>query len=97
METELTEENEMKESFDEVLDFGEESGLADLKLTVEGRTIPVIKGLLCMASPKLCSILESTTELDLPEKKYDDVVEFLKCIYPNKLKTITGTVLIIFI
>ncbi|XP_045199134.2 uncharacterized protein LOC123553500 [Mercenaria mercenaria] len=70
-------------------DFGDEKGLADLTLNVEGKTIPVMKGILCIASPVLYTLLESKTELDMPEKKYDDVVEFLLCIYPDKLKKIT--------
>ena len=43
-----------------------------------------------------CSLLasrdaEDTVEIELPGKKYDDMVEFLCCVYPNILSPVTGT------
>ena len=34
---------------------------------------------------------EDTVEIELPGKKYDDMVEFLCCIYPDLLSPVTGT------
>ncbi|XP_053386389.1 BTB and MATH domain-containing protein 38-like [Mercenaria mercenaria] len=76
-------------------EFGGETGQSDLTLVVEDHKIPVLKAVLCIASPVFRAMLESDfqekskREIPLPGKSYEDFVEFLKCIYPDKMKKIT--------
>lgn len=68
----------------------------DLILVVEGRKINVNKNVLSQHSPVFNTMLnsnfkESTAkEIVLEDKKAMDVVEFLKCFYPNMQHPITG-------
>lgn len=68
----------------------------DLILVVEGRKINVNKNVLSEHSPVFNTMLnsnfkESTAkEIVLEDKKAMDVVEFLKCFYPNMNHRITG-------
>jgi hypothetical protein len=34
---------------------------------------------------------KSKTEITLPGKKFEDFVEFLRCIYQDRLKKVTGS------
>lgn len=68
----------------------------DLTLVVEGQKIHVNKAVLSEHSPVFnimfkSQFKESTAkEIVLEEKKAADVVEFLKCFYPNMKHPITG-------
>lgn len=68
----------------------------DLILVVEGRKIHVNKTVLSEHSPVFNTMFnsefkESTAEeIVLGDKKAGDVVEFLKCFYPNMEHPITG-------
>lgn len=68
----------------------------DLILVVEGRKIHVNKNVLSGHSPVFNTMLnskfkESTAEeIVLVDKIAGDVVEFLKCFYPNMKHPITG-------
>ncbi|XP_060586338.1 BTB and MATH domain-containing protein 38-like [Ruditapes philippinarum] len=76
-------------------EFCEENGIADLTLIVENHKIPLCKSVLCIASPVFRTMLEghfrekTETEIPLPGKRYDDFVEFLRCIYPDKMQKVT--------
>ncbi|XP_045178426.2 BTB and MATH domain-containing protein 38-like [Mercenaria mercenaria] len=78
-------------------EFGGETGQSDLTLVVENHKILVSKSVLCIASPVFRAMLEgdyqekTMSEIPLPGKIYEDFVEFLKCIYPDKLKKVTET------
>lgn len=39
---------------------------------------------------------DDTVEFELPGKKYDDMVEFLCCLYPDILNPITGILQVVF-
>ncbi|XP_060570448.1 kelch-like protein 8 [Ruditapes philippinarum] len=85
-----------EEGIDEI-SFGDSSGECDLTLKVEDKKILVCKAVLCIASPVFKAMLKTEfrekgqAEIELPGKKYEDFVEFLCCIYPDKLKLITET------
>jgi hypothetical protein len=78
-------------------EFGGEIKQTDLTLIIEDHKIPVSKAVLCIASPVFRAMLEgdfqekSKTEITLPGKNFEDFVEFLRCIYPNRLKNVTGS------
>nr|XP_034315577.1 kelch-like protein 40 [Crassostrea gigas] len=67
----------------------------DLILVVEGRQIHVNKNVLCEHSPVFNTMFNSNfkegtaKEIVLQDKKATDVVEFLKCFYPNMEHPIT--------
>jgi hypothetical protein len=70
--------------------------LADVTLVVEDHKILASKAILSIASPVFCAMFASDfqekteKEIQLPGKSYKDFVEFLRCIYPDKTKMITG-------
>ncbi|KAJ8311377.1 hypothetical protein KUTeg_010732 [Tegillarca granosa] len=74
--------------------FVEEPGITDLALVVEGKKLFVNKFVLAVASPVFKKMFTSkfkekdTSEVELPGKKYKDVLEFLMCIYPNIMKSV---------
>ncbi|XP_062574860.1 uncharacterized protein LOC134236698 [Saccostrea cucullata] len=67
----------------------------DVTLVFEDRKIHVNKAVLSQHSPVFKAMFsgsfkESTSsEIPLVDKKYKDVVEFLRCFYPNKERSIT--------
>ncbi|XP_060578424.1 uncharacterized protein LOC132735486 [Ruditapes philippinarum] len=69
--------------------FTEPSWRTDLCLVVEGTKLYVAKNILSLASPVFDAMFQSdfkeksSDELELPGKKLKDVLEFLRCIYPN--------------
>ncbi|XP_060567059.1 BTB and MATH domain-containing protein 38-like [Ruditapes philippinarum] len=69
--------------------FTEPSWRTDLCLVVEGTKLYVAKNILSLASPVFDAMFQSdfkeksSDELELPGKKLRDVLEFLRCIYPN--------------
>ncbi|XP_060567050.1 TD and POZ domain-containing protein 3-like [Ruditapes philippinarum] len=69
--------------------FTEPSWRTDLCLVVEGTKLYVAKVILSLASPVFDAMFQSdfkeksNDELELPGKKLRDVLEFLRCIYPN--------------
>ncbi|KAJ8311531.1 hypothetical protein KUTeg_010886 [Tegillarca granosa] len=69
--------------------FLEESHLSDVALVVEGKKLFVNKATLAIASPVFNTMFYSdfkekdAKEIPLPDKKYEDMVAFLKRIYPN--------------
>jgi hypothetical protein len=77
-------------------EFCEENGIADLTLIVENHKIPVSKAVLCIASPVFRTMLKghfrekTETEIPLPGKRYKNFVEFLRCIYPDKMQKVSG-------
>ncbi|GMT29782.1 hypothetical protein PFISCL1PPCAC_21079, partial [Pristionchus fissidentatus] len=72
--------------------------LNDVKLIVEGKTIAVSKNLLSLHSSFFSSLFygdfeeKTKGEIELPEVKYEDVVETLKMIYPSRCKVNSTTV-----
>lgn len=67
---------------------------SDLRLIVDGRPLYVSRVVLSLISPVLKRLLasrdaEDTVEIQLPGKKYDDMVEFLCCVYPDILNPVT--------
>jgi hypothetical protein len=90
-----TENQEQGEGIDEI-SFKDSSGESDLTLKIEDKKIYGCKAVLCIASPVFKAMLKTEfrekdqTEIELPGKKYEDFVEFLCCVYPDKLKLITG-------
>ncbi|XP_060608295.1 speckle-type POZ protein B-like [Ruditapes philippinarum] len=91
-----TENQEQGERIDEI-SFKDSLGESDLTLKIEDKKIYVCKAVLCIASPVFKAMLKTEfrekdqTEIELPGKKYEDFVEFLCCVYPDKLKLITET------
>ncbi|KAK3082875.1 hypothetical protein FSP39_007730 [Pinctada imbricata] len=75
--------------------FLEANDTSDLRLIVEGKSLYVSRILLSVVSPILKDLLskrsreQNTLEIQLQGKKFDEVLEFLKCIYPDMLKQIT--------
>lgn len=76
--------------------FQEETHLTDVALVVEGKKLFVSKVILAVSSPVFNAMFYSNfkekdaNEVLLSDKKYDDVVTFLKCIYPDYVQTITS-------
>lgn len=68
----------------------------DLTLVVEGQKIHVNKSVLSEHSPVFDTMFKShftertAKEIPLVEKKADDVVEFLRCFYPNMKHPLTA-------
>ncbi|XP_053386797.1 uncharacterized protein LOC123542437 [Mercenaria mercenaria] len=77
-------------------DFTEKSWRTDFVLVVEETRLYVSKAILSLVSPVFDTMFQSNfkestcDELELPGKKLDDVVEFLRCIYPNTCTKITS-------
>ncbi|XP_060575783.1 uncharacterized protein LOC132733201 [Ruditapes philippinarum] len=73
--------------------FTEKSWRTDFILLVEGKRLYVNKAILSLASPVFDTMFQSDfkesqcEELELPGKRYRDVIEFLRCIYPNNIPT----------
>ncbi|XP_060587097.1 uncharacterized protein LOC132742645 [Ruditapes philippinarum] len=69
--------------------FTEKTWRTDLCLVVEGTKLYVAKVILSLASPVFDAMFQSdfkeksSDKLELPGKKLTDVLEFLRCIYPN--------------
>ncbi|XP_053378013.1 uncharacterized protein LOC128547969 [Mercenaria mercenaria] len=70
-------------------DFSVKTWKEDLTLLVENKKLYVSKAVLGLVSPVFDRMFQSEfkeghqTEIELPDKKLDDVKEFLRCIYPN--------------
>jgi hypothetical protein len=70
--------------------FTEKTWRTDLCLVVEGTKLYVAKVILSLSSPVFDAMFQSdfkeksSDELELPGKKLTDVLEFLRCIYPNQ-------------
>jgi hypothetical protein len=73
--------------------FTEKSWRTDFILLVEGKRLYVNKAILSLASPVFDTMFQSDfkesqcEELELPWKRYRDVIEFLRCVYPNNVPT----------
>ena len=69
---------------------------SDLRIMVDGKSLYVSRIMLSIISPVLKSLLATRSrdhtilEIPLPDKKYDDVLEFLKCVYPDILKPVSS-------
>ncbi|XP_045185100.2 uncharacterized protein LOC123543103 [Mercenaria mercenaria] len=93
---ENTESVEKSKSEIPTFDFTERSWTTDFVLTVEGTKLHVSKAVLSLASPVFDTMFQSNfkerscDELELPGKKLNDVIEFLRCIYPNTFTHITS-------
>ncbi|XP_053387283.1 BTB and MATH domain-containing protein 38-like [Mercenaria mercenaria] len=89
---ENTKQTENKSS---TFDFTEQSWRTDFVLIVEGTKLYVAKNILSLASPVFDTMFQSNFkesscyELELPGKKLNDVIEFLRCIYPNTFTQMT--------
>ncbi|XP_053387282.1 BTB and MATH domain-containing protein 38-like [Mercenaria mercenaria] len=76
-------------------DFTQKSWSADMALTVEGTKLYVAKNILALASPVFFRMFQSRfeestkNEVELPGKSMNDVIEFLRCIYPNSLSQVS--------
>ncbi|XP_060573791.1 uncharacterized protein LOC132731601 [Ruditapes philippinarum] len=74
--------------------FTKKSWTEDLTLVVEGKKMYVSKAVLALASPVFTRMFESDfaekhkEEIELKDKKYGDVVEFLQSIYPSTRKPV---------
>ncbi|XP_071099082.1 BTB and MATH domain-containing protein 38-like [Haliotis cracherodii] len=75
--------------------FDEPSDKTDVALVVEGRRLHVIKGALSAASDVFHRMFngdfkeKQESEVPLPGKTYDDIVDLLLCIYPSELRPVT--------
>ena len=75
--------------------FGEETDV-DLTIFVEDKHIGVCGKVLSVASPVFKSMIEGDFKegkekiINLPGKKYSEIVVFLECIYPDTLQQVTG-------
>ncbi|KAH3851153.1 hypothetical protein DPMN_093634 [Dreissena polymorpha] len=76
--------------------FGQSSGLADVTLIVENVRIPVIKATLMVTSPVFRAMLQADwkekdqNEIQLPGKRLESFIPFLRCIYPDLKDRVTG-------
>lgn len=84
------------ESFEVDESFVAENMQSDLTLIVETHKIRVCKAVLCIASPVFRAMLmgdfkeKQLEEIEMPGKSYQNVVLFLRCIYPDKLEYLTA-------
>ncbi|XP_021344118.1 uncharacterized protein LOC110443998, partial [Mizuhopecten yessoensis] len=68
---------------------------SDLRLVCEGKPLYVSRIVLSIVSPVLKQMFDSRSreqsviEIPLPGKSYGDILEFLCCVYPDKLKPVT--------
>ncbi|KAH3753587.1 BTB and MATH domain-containing protein 36-like [Dreissena polymorpha] len=67
---------------------------SDLRLIVEGRPLYVSKVVLTLISPVFKRLFrqkenENMVELPLPGKECTDVIQFLSCVYPDRLAPLT--------
>ncbi|XP_046329019.2 BTB and MATH domain-containing protein 38-like isoform X2 [Haliotis rufescens] len=75
--------------------FDEPSDKTDVALVVEGRRLHVNKGALSAASDVFHRMFKGDfkekqeSEVPLPGKTYDDIVDLLLCIYPSELRPVT--------
>ncbi|XP_067667532.1 BTB and MATH domain-containing protein 36-like [Haliotis asinina] len=75
--------------------FSSPSSETDLVLLVEGKKLHVSKLVLSLVSPVFKTMLEGdykekhTSEISFPEKKFDDMLQFLLCVYPSTVKSVT--------
>lgn len=83
------------ETADKSVDFGNKTKQTDIALVVEGKKLHVSKFILVLTSPVFEQMFNSgfkesnQDEVELPKKRYADVLEFLKCIYPGVIKPVT--------
>ncbi|KAH3851162.1 uncharacterized protein LOC127874675 isoform X3 [Dreissena polymorpha] len=76
--------------------FGQSSGLADVTLIVENVRIPVIKATLMVTSPVFRAMLQAEckekdqNEIQLPGKRLESFIPFLRCIYPDLKDRVTA-------
>lgn len=88
--------SEMSEENEQTCPFLEETHLTDIALVVEGKKLFVNKAILAVASPVFNTMFYSNfkeknaKEVSLPNKKYDDMVTFLKSIYPDCVQPLTS-------
>lgn len=84
-----------EDSDTEICPFLEESHLTDVALVVEDKKLFVNKAILAVASPVFNTMFYSdfkekdAKEIPLPDKKYEDMVAFLKRIYPDCTEPLT--------
>ncbi|CAF1289099.1 unnamed protein product [Didymodactylos carnosus] len=84
----------MDEIDDSSNSFSSADELCDLTLIVENKKIYAHKAVLAKVSPvfnrMFCSGFKesSAKEITLPDKKYEEIVELLQCLYPNILKPV---------
>ncbi|XP_052275127.1 uncharacterized protein LOC127874675 isoform X2 [Dreissena polymorpha] len=77
--------------------FGQSSGLADVTLIVENVRIPVIKATLMVTSPVFRAMLQADwkekdqNEIQLPGKRLESFIPFLRCIYPDLKDRVTAS------
>ncbi|XP_045184079.2 uncharacterized protein LOC123542337 [Mercenaria mercenaria] len=90
-----TNNDDLKDGACSTFGFNDSSWKTDFNLIVEGKTLHVSKVVLALASPVFDRMFQSdfkeskSSELELPGKKLEDVEEFLQCIYPSSLATVT--------
>ncbi|XP_053392563.1 BTB and MATH domain-containing protein 38-like [Mercenaria mercenaria] len=76
-------------------DFTKQSWKDDVTFLVEGKRLYASKSVLAIFSPVFELMFGSNfkekedNEVPLPEKKADDFLEFLHCLYPNSSKTVS--------
>ncbi|XP_041371090.1 uncharacterized protein LOC121384672 [Gigantopelta aegis] len=74
--------------------FSEPSATSDVVLLVEDKPIHVNKAVLSLVSPVFAAMFELdfkekyAAEIPLPDKRYEDFIEFLLCLYPNTVKDV---------
>ncbi|XP_071091058.1 speckle-type POZ protein-like [Haliotis cracherodii] len=73
--------------------FRTESALSDVALFVEGKTLHASRCVLCLMSPVFLKMFEGEwkgkTVVPIADKKYEDFVELLLCVYPPFCKPIS--------
>lgn len=78
--------------------FSRATDTSDMRLIVDGKPLYVSRLVLSIISPVFKDIFEkrareaSIFEITLPRRKYEEMVEFLYCVYPDSLKPISGKI-----
>lgn len=76
--------------------FSRATDTSDMRLIVDGKPLYVSRLVLSIISPVFKDIFEkraremSIFEIPLPGRKYEEMLEFLYCVYPDSLKPISG-------
>lgn len=78
--------------------FSRAADTSDMRLIVDGKPLYVSRLVLSIISPVFKDIFEkrarelSIFEIPLPGRKYEEMLEFLYCVYPDSLKPISGKI-----
>lgn len=94
---EMNYDNETEKYFESMAaSFMQANDTSDLRLVCEGKPLYVSRIVLSIISPVLKQMFDqrsreqSVIEIVLPGKSFHDILELLCCVYPDKLKPVTG-------